>query len=79
MKTNEEVNVKFDNNRHSVFLIFFNAYFLRERERESGVGGERERERERKRERESEAGSRLRAISTVSDTGLELMNCEMMT
>ena len=28
---------------------------------------------------ESEAGSRLWAISTESDTGLELRNCEIMT
>ena len=28
---------------------------------------------------ESEAGSRLRAVSTETDTGLELMDCEIMT
>ena len=28
---------------------------------------------------ESEAGSRLRAVSTEPDTGLEPMNCEIMT
>ena len=28
---------------------------------------------------ESEAGSRLRAISTEPDVGLELTNCEIMT
>ena len=28
---------------------------------------------------ESEAGSRLRAVSTVSDTGLELMNHVIIT
>ena len=28
---------------------------------------------------ESEAGSRLRAVSTEPDAGLELMNCEIMT
>ena len=52
---------------------------------------ERERERERASERmsrggaeregdtESEAGSRLQAVSTEPDMGLELMNCEIMT
>ena len=28
---------------------------------------------------ESEAGSRLQAVSRESDTGLELMDCEIMT
>ena len=28
---------------------------------------------------ESEAGSRLQAVSTEPDTGLELMNCETIT
>ena len=28
---------------------------------------------------ESEAGSRLRAVSTERDVGLEPMNCEIMT
>ena len=28
---------------------------------------------------ESEAGSRLRAVSTEPDAGLELTNCEIMT
>ena len=44
--------------------------------------GQRERERERERERretESEAGSRLRAVRTEPDSGLELTNCEIMT
>ena len=43
----------------------------------SGRGAERERERER--ENESEAGSRLRAVSTEPDAGLELTNHEIMT
>ena len=42
-------------------------------------GAEREREKERKRDTESEAGSRLRAVSTEPDTGLELTNCEITT
>ena len=35
--------------------------------------------RERERERESEAGSRLQAVSTEPDTGLEPTNREIMT
>ena len=46
------------------FLKFFNVYFyLRKREGDT----------------ESEAGSRLRAVSTETDAGLELMSCEIMT
>ena len=46
---------------------------------------ERERERERERvhvgegQRESEAGSRLWAVNTESDMGLELTDCMIMT
>ena len=39
----------------------------------SGLGAEREGD------TESEAGSRLRAVSTEPNTGLELMSCEIMT
>ena len=39
----------------------------------SGGGAEREAD------PESEAGSRLRAVGTESDTGLELVNHEIMT
>ena len=46
--------------------------FERETEREQG-GAETEGD------TESEAGSRLRAVSTEPDTGLELTNCEIMT
>ena len=49
------------------------SLFLRERENISRGGAERERE------TESEAGSRLRAINTEPDAGLELMNHETMT
>ena len=51
--------------------------FLTEREREtwSMSGGEAEREGD----AESEAGSRLRAISTEPEAGLELMNREIVT
>ena len=45
----------------------------------SGRGAERERQTERDRETESEAGSRLLAVSTEPDTGLELMSHEIMT
>ena len=40
-----------------------------------GGGAEREREGD----TESEAVSRLQAVSTEPDAGLELMNCEIMT
>ena len=39
----------------------------------SGEGAEREGD------TESEAGSRLRAVSTEPDVGLEFTNCEIMT
>ena len=35
--------------------------------------------REREGDTESEAGSRLRAVSTEPDVGLELVNCEIVT
>ena len=46
--------------------------FIFERERKSGGGAEREGD------TASEAGSRLRAVSTEPDAGLEPMNCETM-
>ena len=56
--------------------FFFNVYlFLRQRETEHEQGRGREREGD----TESEAGSRLRAVSTEPDTGLELTNHEIMT
>ena len=48
-------------------------YFLRERERVSRGGAEREGD------AESEAGSRLWAVGTEPDAGLELTNHEIMT
>ena len=55
---------------------FFNVYLLgRETERQSASRGGAER----KGHTESEAGSRLRAVSTEPDAGLELMSCEIMT
>ena len=56
--------------------IFFNIYLLlRDRNRQSmSMGGP-----ETGRDAESEAGSRLGAVSTGPDVGLELMNREIMT
>ena len=51
----------------------FKCLFLRERE--NLTMGEAEREGD----TESKAGSRLQAVSTEPDVGLELMNCEIMT
>ena len=69
-------------NNSSLLLIFnlfiINVYlFLRERDR--AWTGERQRKRERHTHTESEAGSRLRAVSTESDMGLELTDCEITT
>ena len=59
-----------------LFLIFFNIYlFLRDRERQSMSRGGAEREGD----TESETGSRLWAISTEPDVGLELTDREIMT
>ena len=64
----------------SFFKFFSVCLFLREREREGerqsevGEGGRAEREGD----TESEAGSRLRAVSTEPDVGLEPMNREIM-
>ena len=58
-------------------LIFFLHFYLfltgRERQSMSGGGAEREGD------TESEAGSRLRAVNTEHDAGLEPTNCEIMT
>ena len=64
-----------------LLLMFLLFIFEREREREreretrsvSGGGAEREGD------TESEAGSRLRAVGTEPDAGLELTNRETMT
>ena len=59
-----------------IFIFFFNVYlFLKKRETERASGGGAEREGD----PEFEVGSRLRAVSTESDVGLEPMNCEIMT
>ena len=55
----------------------FSCLFIFERERE--IKHEQGRVRERDGDTESEAGSRLRAVSTEPDAGLELTNCEIMT
>ena len=49
--------------------------FEREREREQVGKGQRERDGD----TESKAGSRLQAVSTEPDAGLELVNREIMT
>ena len=56
--------------------IFFNLHlFIFDRERQSTSGGGAEREGD----TESKAGSRLHAVSTEPDAGLEFTNCEIMT
>ena len=60
----------------SLFKIFFNvSLFLRDRERQSMSRGGAETEGD----TEPEAGSRLRAVSTEPDAGLELTNREITT
>ena len=54
---------------------FFLHLFIFDRERQSTSGGGAEREGD----RESKAGSRLRAVSTEPDAGLEPTNCEIVT
>ena len=66
-----------------IFVItFFNSdvsflIFIFEGERETEH--ERGRGREREEDTESEAGSRLRAVSTEPDAGLEPTSCEITT
>ena len=55
-------------------ILFFNVYFW-DRERQSMNGGGSEREGD----TESETGSRLRAVSTELNAGLELTNREIVT
>ena len=58
-------------------MLIFQVYKKRETDRDrtrAGEGGA-----ERGRDTESEMGSRLSAISTESDMGLELTNPEIMT
>ena len=55
------------------FVCSFECLFVLERQSMSGGGAEREGD------TESEAGSKLRAVSTEPDAGLELTDCEIMT
>ena len=55
-------------------IVFYVYSFLRDRERQ-----EHERGRGREGDTESKAGSRLRAISTEPDAGLELTDREIVT
>ena len=57
-----------------MFLFIFERERERERETDREWGGA-----EREGDTESEAGSRLQAVSTVPDTGLKPMNCEILT
>ena len=59
-----------------LLLLFFNIYsFLREKEHVHRWG----RGREKAGDTESEAGSRLQAVSTEPDAGLELTDREIVT
>ena len=58
-----------------LFFNFFKTLFIFERERWSASRGGTEREGD----TESKTGSRLLAVSTEPDTGLELTNREIMT
>ena len=51
----------------------FTYFWERQRQNVSGLGAEREGD------TEAEAGSRLWAVSTEPDMGLELTSCEIMT
>ena len=57
------------------FKLFYIYLFFRNRVRQSVSRGGAEREGD----TESEAGSRLQAVSTEPDVGLELTECEIMT
>ena len=69
-------HISLENDVFSFFslLIFFNVYlFLRQRQSVNRGGAEREGD------TESETGSRLWAVSTEPDAGLEPTNCEIVT
>ena len=56
-----------------IFFVFLTFLLIFERHSTSGVGAEREGD------TQSEAGSRLRAVSTEPDVGLEPTNREIVT
>ena len=56
-----------------IFFLMYVYFWERHRQNASGLGAETEGD------TESKAGSRLRAVSTEPDTGLELTSCEIMT
>ena len=64
----------FSFNSFSFLFFFFLHLFIFDRERQSTSRGGAERG-----DTESEAGSRLPAVSTEPDAGLELTNHEIMT
>ena len=75
-KYNEDRKLKQDTIFFSYLFIFFNIYsFLRDRERQNVSGGGTEIERKTL----ILKGSRLWAVSTESDVGLELTSREIMT
>ena len=66
-------------NSESSIKIFFHCLFIFERERESAREHTSRGGTEREGDTESEAGSRLRAVNTEPDRGLELTNREIIT
>ena len=65
---------KFDYKAYPEHFFFFLIYlFLRGRDSVSRGGAEREGD------TESEAGSRLQAVSTEPDVGLQPTNCDIVT
>ena len=66
-----KISVNSDDEARSFSFSFFNVYsFLRDRVKAEGG-------RERDTHTEFKEGSRVSALSTEPDMGLELMNCEM--
>ena len=62
-----------------VNIFFFQMFFIYFWDRERQTEHEQGRGREREGDTEFEAGSRLWAVSTEPDAGLELKDCEIMT
>ena len=63
----------------SVIFLMFIYLFLRGRETETEYEQGQGKGREKGRNTELKVGSRLHAVSTETDVGLEFMNCEIMT